>query len=219
MVATVQRTTGSGVEQFIAVAVAHFLALLIPGVDFFLISRTAMVSGWRSASGVCWGIAAANGILITVAFCGLSLISSPLVLLVVQLAGGAFLTHVGVAFLRSAGHVDLGQAPAARQLSWRRNVGLGVASGLLNPKNALFYVSLASVIAGAAPHVLVGYGVWMVAVVLAWDLLVAGVLGSPRVLARSTRVVPWVTRVAGAFLLVFGIGTTVGALLRLVARG
>src|SRR5690606_20393944 len=50
----VDRRASRGVmEQFVAIAVAHFLALLIPGVDFFLIARTAMTSGWRNASGAC----------------------------------------------------------------------------------------------------------------------------------------------------------------------
>ncbi|WP_206427411.1 LysE family translocator [Brevibacterium aurantiacum] len=88
-------------EQFAAVALAHFLALLIPGVDFFLIARTAMTSGWRNATGACLGIAAANGIFIAAAFSGISIISHPTVLVVIQLAGGAFLVFIGIAFMRS----------------------------------------------------------------------------------------------------------------------
>ncbi len=46
-------------KQFVAVAIAHFLALLIPGVDFFLIVRTEITSGWCDATGACpwaaWG--------------------------------------------------------------------------------------------------------------------------------------------------------------------
>ena len=75
-------------EQFLAVAAAHFVALLIPGVDFFLIARTAMTGGWRNATGVCLGIATANGIFIAAAFCGVSLISHPLLLDAIQLVGG-----------------------------------------------------------------------------------------------------------------------------------
>ncbi|MGO3832636.1 MAG: hypothetical protein ACTJGT_01610 [Microbacteriaceae bacterium] len=71
-------------EQFVAVAVVHFLALLIPGVDFFLIARTAMTSGWRNATGICVGIATANGTFIAAAFSGLSLISHPTLLTVIH---------------------------------------------------------------------------------------------------------------------------------------
>jgi hypothetical protein len=44
-------------QQFLLIAGLHFLALLSPGPDFFLIVRSAVVNGTRVASGVCVGIA------------------------------------------------------------------------------------------------------------------------------------------------------------------
>lgn len=193
-------------EQFLAVAAAHFLALLIPGVDFFLIARTAMTSGWRNATGACLGIATANGIFITAAFSGVSLISHPLLLDAIQLIGGGFLIFIGVAFLRSRARINLDHVSSAQRTTWLRNFGLGITSGLLNPKNALFYVSLAAAVGTAAPLTLTLYGVWMFSIVLVWDVFVAVVLGSRRALARMDRVLPWLTRIAGAFLILFGGG-------------
>lgn len=192
--------------QFIAVAVAHFLALLIPGVDFFLIARTAMTSGWKNATGVCLGIATANGMFIAVAFSGLSLISNPTVLAVIQIAGGVFLVYIGVVFIRSNVRFDHDGSPSVEQTTWTKNFGLGIASGLLNPKNALFYLSLASVLAGAPPLTLVAYGVWMFSILLIWDVFVAIALGSKRVLTRFGRLVPWLAKIAGVFLILFGTG-------------
>lgn len=195
---------GESMEQFFAVAAAHFLALLIPGVDFFLIARTAMSSGWRNATGACLGIACANGAFIIVAFTGISLIAHPAVLEAIQLVGGAFLIFVGVAFLRSRAGTDLGEGPQVERRTWLRNFGLGLASGLLNPKNALFYISLAAAVATAQPLSLVLYGAWMFTVVLAWDVFVAVALGTRRALVRLGRVLPWLMRIAGAFLALFG---------------
>lgn len=127
-------------DQFAAVALAHFLALLIPGVDFFLIARTAMSSGSRVATGVCVGVAAANGVFIALAFSGIALIANPVLLSVIQLAGGCFLIVTGVAFLRTAGTGALGVDAAAGRTTWLGALGLGFASGILNPKNALFYL-------------------------------------------------------------------------------
>ncbi|WP_129788728.1 LysE family translocator [Promicromonospora panici] len=201
-------------EQFLAVAVAHFLALLIPGVDFFLVARTAMAGGWRNASGVCIGIASANGILITAAFSGLSLISHPVILNVVQASGGMFLTYIGIAFLRARASIEPAR-PRALRTTWVKNLGLGLASGLLNPKNALFYVSLAAVLADATPVSLVIYGAWMVTLVLVWDLFVAITLGSERALTGLSRVLSWLTKIAGAFLVVLGLGMILGLLIHL----
>lgn len=194
-------------EQFVAVAAAHLLALLIPGVDFLLIARTSMTYGTRRAIAVCLGIAAANGLFIAAAFMGISLITNPTVLTMVQVAGGAFLVWVGVAFLRSqAGTGELSNAePTSASTGRWKSIGLGLASGLLNPKNALFYVSLAAVVTATEPAALIGYGIWMFSVVLIWDILVAMLFGSRRAMGRMGRAVPWLTRFSGAFLMVFGI--------------
>lgn len=204
-------------EQFVAVAVAHFLALLIPGVDFFLIARTAMANGWRNAAGACLGIASANGIFIAAALSGVSLIRHPILLDGIQLAGGGFLVLVGVAFLRSKERIDLDEGPSVRRTTWLRNLGLGLVSGLLNPKNALFYVSLAAAVSSAAPPALVLYGGWMFTVVLVWDVFVAVVLGSRRALARMGRVLPWLTGLAGGFLVLFGAGMIVALAVQLLS--
>lgn len=203
-------------DHFLAVAIAHFLALLIPGVDFFLIARTAMAGGLRDAVGVCIGIAVANGVFIAAAFSGLSLISHPVVLDVVQAAGGLFLTCVGIVFLRAeiggglGDRVELAGHPRVEGSTWVKGFGLGLTSGLLNPKNALFYVGLATALGSASRTELVFYGVWMFAIVLVWDLFVALALGSERALARLSRFLPWSTKVAGGFLTVFGSGMLLG---------
>lgn len=189
-------------ETFAAVAAAHFLALLIPGADFFLIVRSAITSGWRVASGACVGIALAHALLITAAFSGLSFVTNPVVLAVIQAAGGAFLIYVGIAFLRAT--IDLSERGQDAGASWLRNAGLGASTALLNPKNPLFYVSLASAVAGSGPGTHLLYGAWMVGVVLAWDLFVAVVLGSERALRHLGRVMPWVTKISGGFLVLFG---------------
>ncbi|MEU2675020.1 LysE family translocator [Streptomyces sp. NPDC007164] len=193
-------------DQFLAVAVAHFLALLIPGVDFFLIARTATTSSRRNASAISVGIACANGILVTAAFSGLSLISTPMVLHAIQAAGGMFLVWIGIAFFRAEVSVELDEQARSGRTTWAKNLGIGLASGLLNPKNALFYVSLAAALTDAGPVSLMLYGAWMVAIVLVWDLSVAVALGSKRTLSKLCRILPWLTKAAGGFLAVLGLG-------------
>lgn len=189
-------------DAFAAVAAAHFLALLIPGADFFLIVRTAIASGWKLATGACLGIASSHAALVAAAFSGLSFVTDARVLAAVQVAGGAFLIYVGFVFLRAT--IDLGARDGSAGGSWLRNAGLSFASALLNPKNPLFYVSLAAAVAGADLGVKMFYGAWMVGVVLAWDLYIALALGSERALRHLGRLMPWITKVSGGFLVVFG---------------
>lgn len=207
-------------EQFAAVALAHFLALLIPGVDFFLIARTAMAHGRRAASGVCVGVATANGVFVAAAFSGVSLIAHPGAFAALQCAGGVFLIYVGISFWRARVTWEReGEEADVPRMPWGRHYLLGVMSGLLNPKNALFYVSVATALRGVAAGTLAGYGIWMVSVVLAWDLFVAVALGSAGALARVAGFVSVMTRIAGAFLVLFGGGLLVEAVQAWLVRG
>ena len=189
-------------QAFLIIALAHFLALLSPGPDFFLVARTSVSSGWRVASGACLGIALANGAFIAMAFTGLSVLQEgSLLFTTLQLAGAGYLLYIGVLFLRHAGQTQLG-AVAGQQAAqgWWRGLAMGFLSGILNPKNALFYASLASMVSNASVGWKTTCAVWMFSVVLLWDLLVAMAIGNQRVLRRFARALPWLERASGVML-------------------
>jgi len=195
-------------EQFLLIAAAHFLALLSPGPDFFLVARTSANAGWRVASGACLGIALANGAFICAAFTGVSVLRDGSALFIaLQLAGCAYLLYIGQLFLRHAGRSSLTQAGASKTASgWLASLGMGFASGVLNPKNALFYASLASLVATSPAWLKLLYGCWMFTAVLAWDLLVALAIGNQRVLRRFGEVLPWLERASGVLLMLLAGG-------------
>ena len=191
-------------QAFLIVALAHFLALLSPGPDFFLVARTSINSGWRVASGACLGIALANGMFIAVAFTGLSVLQQgSLLFSTLQLAGAGYLLYLGVLFLRHAGQSSLGSVAANQAVAgWWRSLGTGFLSGVLNPKNGLFYASLASMVSSASAGWKAACAVWMFSIVLLWDLLVAVAIGNPLVLRRFARSLPWLERASGVMLVV-----------------
>ncbi len=198
-------------QQFLIIAAAHFLALISPGPDFFLVARTSLTAGWRVASGACLGIAVANGVFIVAAFTGVSALqpgSAPFITL--QLVGCLYLLYLGVLFIRHAGSSVLqapGEAAPASRASWRQAVGMGFLSGILNPKNALFYVSLASMLgAQSSAGWKLFYGVWMFAVVLGWDLLVAMAIGNGRLLRNFQRALPLLEQLSGLVLIALAQG-------------
>lgn len=49
---------------FLLIAITHFIALLSPGPDFFLIVTSLLGEGRRAALRVCWGIALGNAIIL-----------------------------------------------------------------------------------------------------------------------------------------------------------
>ncbi len=194
-------------QEFILIAAAHFLALLSPGPDFFLVARTSMASGWRRATGVCVGITLANGVFIVAAFGGVAILRpGSATFTAIELAGCAYLLYMGWLFLRHAGAGALSGLEAAPPAlaDWGRGLGRGFLSAILNPKNALFYVSLASVIAskGSGAGRTVFYGLWMASVVLLWDVLVAAAIGNGAVRQRFARWLPLLERLSGLILIV-----------------
>ncbi|CAI3802423.1 Threonine efflux protein [Pseudomonas sp. MM221] len=203
-------------QQFLIIALAHFLALLSPGPDFFLVARSSINSGWYIASGACLGIALANGTFIAMAFTGLSVLQEGSLLFTsLQLAGASYLLYIGVLFLRHAGQASLHSvADNQRVRGWWHNLGMGFLSGILNPKNALFYASLASMVVSASAGWKTAYALWMFSIVLLWDLLVAVAIGNQRVLRRFARSLPWLERASGIMLIILA-----AALLLHLAQG
>lgn len=190
---------------FLLVASTHFLALLLPGADFFLIVRQSLRHGWRSCLGLCSGIATGNAVFIAMAFAGLHGIQQwPWLLWWLQALGGLYLLLLAWVFLRPSPKHSLNTAAtatASTAQAWQGWV-VGLLSALLNPKNGLFYISLASVLGQqqASGHLYWLCGVWMVLVVWVWDVLVAVAVGRQQVLHRFELALPWLERGAGVVM-------------------
>lgn len=193
---------------FAMLALSHFVALLSPGPDFFLLTGYAIRYRLRGSMGLCIGIAAGNAVYIALAIIGWSeLRRSPVLFSIIELAGAAYLLWIGSHLIRSRpGNlalrgVDAGCPSLAKQLL------MGLASALLNPKNALFYLALMTSLLGANVSLLQQSvsGIWMVSVVLVWDLLVVMLIGLPPVQRRLSAAVVIIERIAGAVLMGFGL--------------
>jgi threonine/homoserine/homoserine lactone efflux protein len=203
-------------QLFVVVAGAHFLALLSPGPDFVLILRSSLAHGLRRAWAVCVGIALANGIFVLLALSGVTLLhESGLWFVILKWAGCAYLGWLGWRFLRHRGNLALPEAdrvtvPATSL--WHEFVS-GFLSGILNPKNSLFYASLFTLVMprGTPLWAQAAYGAWMFLAVLGWDLLVAATVGQPQVVRSFVRHVRGVERVTGVLLLSIALGVALSA--------
>ncbi|WP_170909585.1 LysE family transporter, partial [Salmonella enterica] len=76
---------------FPALALAHFMALLSPGPDFFLLVGYAVRYRLRGSVGLCLGIAAGNGLYILLVVIGSGLLrQTPLLFTIIELLGTAY---------------------------------------------------------------------------------------------------------------------------------
>jgi len=195
---------------FPALALAHFVALLSPGQDFFLIVAHSIRHRLRGSRFICVGVALGNAVYIAIAILGwTSIRDNPLLFSIVEVSGAIYLLWVGFQLLKSERNSSFPEGEQDLELasSAIKQLILGLNSALLNPKNALFYMSLMTVILGNQVTLVqqVSCGVWMFLAVLLWDLLIAASIGQPRVQKRLKRSIHLVERGAGAILIFFGI--------------
>ncbi|WP_142503061.1 LysE family translocator [Klebsiella sp. 2680] len=194
-------------SAFPALALSHFVALLSPGPDFFLLVGYAIRYRLRGSAGLCVGIAAGNGLYIMLAIIGWEILRQhPLLFTLIELLGAAYLLWIGSLLVRSRPTMlDLRGAPASRP-SQLKQLLLGLGSSLLNPKNALFYLALMTSLLGPNVTMLqqVVSGVWMTGVVLLWDLLLVSLMALTSVQRRLSAVVWRIEQVAGGILMAFG---------------
>ncbi len=165
-----------------------------------LVARTAITSGWRTASGACAGIAVGNGVFIVAAFTGTAMLRPGSAgFIAVQLAGCGFLPYLRCSCTR------VRRCTHRRHLAERvvptdggRAAGLGALSALLNPKNALFYATLAAMLNGP-PATKFFYGA---CVRHRPALGSAGCrAGRPPCGCSVARALPWLERAAGLLMI------------------
>ena len=194
-------------SAFPALALAHFVALLSPGPDFFLLVGYAVRYRMRDSTGLCVGIAVGNGLYILLAIIGWGILRQlPLLFTIIELLGALYLLWIGSLLIRSRPQTLTGADARSTCLGFGKQLLLGLGSSLLNPKNALFYLALMTALLGPSVTLLqqTMSGIWMTSVVLCWDLLIVMFIGLPQIQRRLTRGILWVERIAGGVLIIFG---------------
>ena len=194
-------------SAFPALALAHFVALLSPGPDFFLLVGYAARYRMRGSAGLCVGIAFGNGLYILLAIIGWGILRQlPLLFTVIELLGALYLLWIGSLLVRSRPQTLTGTDAQSTCPGFGKQILLGLGSSLLNPKNALFYLALMTALLGPSVTLLqqTMSGIWMTSIVLCWDLLIVMFIGLPQIQRRLSRGILWVERIAGGVLIIFG---------------
>ncbi|MEB6379741.1 LysE family translocator [Leclercia adecarboxylata] len=194
---------------FLALALAHFVALLSPGPDFFLLMGFAARHRLRGSAGLCVGIALGNGLYILLVIIGSSTLRQfTLLFNAIELLGTLYLLWIGWHLIRSRARTLALDNAEPECPGLRRQLLLGLGSAVLNPKNALFYLALMTALLGPNVTLLQQSvsGIWMVTVVLMWDLAVVTFIALPAVQRRLSDHIWKMERVAGMVLSAFGAG-------------
>lgn len=196
--------------EFLTIVVAHALAVASPGPDFALVLRQSLAHGRRTALWSSLGIGC--GLSIHIGYCilglGYFLKNSEVALATVKYLGAAYLAWVGAQALRArarTGDLDLAAGATAPTdgAAWTT----GFLVNVLNPKAALFFISLfpLAVSVTTPKLVQVGYGVWMTLATVAWFSFVSVVFTREDVRRRFLRHGHWIDRALGAVFIGFAV--------------
>ncbi len=208
---------------FLTVAIAHFLALLSPGPDFVIVIKSAMRNDKKKAIGVAAGIASANALYIALCLLGVGAIlaSSVFVLIALKVIGGLFLIYLAIQALRAkkSDYTDFSlntETAQGAESTFIKEFITGFMSGILNPKNLLFYLSLFTVVLTSDVSLVfkVALGLWMTLVVFFWDVAIIFILSSNKVRKKFTKMSYYIDKVTGLILGMIGFTIVRSAMLK-----
>lgn len=203
--------------EFLALALAHLLAVASPGPDFAIVLKQSLRHGRRTAIWTSLGIGSGITLHIAYSLLGLGLIlrASPVWFQAAKFAGVAYLVWLGIQGLRSSARPanrpdqEVVPAPSARQA-----FVTGFLTNALNPKATLFFLSLyLMLVSPQTPHWIQAiYGAWMVATTMGWFCLVSLVFTRPAVRDRFLLHGHWIERVLGVVFLAFALRLSLATL-------
>lgn len=195
--------------ELLTVIALTILVAIVPGPDFAVVLRNALVGGRLAGIMTALGIGLALGVHVTYALAGIGLVVSQSILLfnVMKLIGAAYLIFLGVTMYRTASRempadVKTMGMPPLKALRW------GFFTNATNPKATMFALSVfLQVTSPQTPlWTQIGYGAIMVSGVSLWFILVTMVFTLDPVKRQFIRMKLWMERSFGILLTLFGIG-------------
>ena len=185
---------------------------IVPGPDFAVVLRNALVGGRMAGIMTALGIALALGVHVSYALAGIGLIVSQSIFLfnALKLIGAAYLIFLGVTMFRSASS-EPPKSSENTTMSPLKALRWGFFTNVTNPKATMFAMSVfLQVTSPTTPlWTKIGYGGIMASGVFLWFVLVTLFFTLPSVRQAFMRAKLWMGRSFGVLLTLFGIGIAI----------
>nr|WP_189657051.1 LysE family translocator [Pseudomonas peradeniyensis] len=200
------------VNELIAVALFTLLAVISPGADFAMVTRSSYAQGRKAGLAAAVGIALGVQVHVLYTVLGIAVIisQSPTLFLAMKVVGAGYLVYLGYKSLTNTTRISL-DGLAHSEINVASTLRTGFLTNALNPKTMLFVVSAyTQVVQPGSPLALdFAYGAFMSFAHWVWFSLVA-VFFSNHLLRRAMierQVV--VDRVIGVALIGLGLAVVV----------
>jgi threonine efflux protein len=197
--------------QLLALLAVHWLAMMTPGPNTLLVTRTALARSRRAGVLAAFGITLGNLVWSTTAIAGLALVIARVGWLydAVRVLGGLYLLYLAWRLWRAPSFRPdaTAAAPAAGGTDALGTVLQGLLTNLANPKSALYFTSIfAAFFPPGTPAWLIAAAVPLVAVsCFAWYCGLACAFSLPRARRVYLRAARLLDRVAGTLFALFGL--------------
>jgi threonine/homoserine/homoserine lactone efflux protein len=195
-------------DQIAIIVSVTFLVMVTPGPDMILVLRNTVVAGRRAGLHTSLGILIGNLVHITYGVLGIGWLISRSILAfeVLRYAAAAYLIYLGIVSFRSREK----RIETAEPVGWRSSKNFfaqGFVSNVLNPKGALFYFGVFTmvIVPGTSASAMLVLIISMLLVSSSFWVMFVWTLDRPGVRGLFERSRVTVTRALGGLLVVLGV--------------
>lgn len=199
-------------SNLIAVAVVSLLAAISPGPDFFIVLRNSLSYSRKAGLLTALGVSLALVVHLSYTLVGLGVLiaESALLYTLLKYIGVGYLFFIGASGLissfRNSTSLDLNYSRSTNQISSSKALRQGFLTNLLNPKAAIFFISLFSqFIDSNTPIFLrVEYAFLNWTITLSWFLFLSYLITSKGFIGKINRFRIYIDRIMGGALMLLG---------------
>ncbi len=181
-----------------------------PGPSFVVIARRAVATTRSDGIAAALGMGLASAIFASSALLGLHILLTnvPWLYLGLKVIGGAYLMYLAIRLWHGAGApLEIAETSIRRQSDLGKSFVLGLITQLSNPKTAIVYASVFSVLLpSGAPS---WFGALLLPLIFSmeagWYTIVAMVLSADGPRRGYVTLKPWIDRLAGGVMGLFGL--------------
>lgn len=199
--------------EIIAVALFTLLAVISPGADFAMVTRSSYAQGRKAGLAAAVGIALGVQVHVLYTVLGIAVIisQSPTLFLSMKVLGAGYLVYLGYQSLTNTRRISLDGVAASSAASVTQALRTGFLTNALNPKTMLFVISAFTQVVqpGSSLALDFAYGAFMSVAHWLWFSLVAVFFSSTALRKAMIERQKLVDRVIGLALIGLGLAVAV----------
>lgn len=199
--------------EIIAVALFTLLAVISPGADFAMVTRSSYAQGRKAGLAAAVGIALGVQVHVLYTVLGIAVIisQSPTLFLAMKVLGAGYLVYLGYQSLTNTRRISLDGVAASSAASVTQALRTGFLTNALNPKTMLFVISAFTQVVqpGSSLALDFAYGAFMSVAHWLWFSLVAVFFSSTALRKAMIERQRLVDRVIGLALIGLGLAVAV----------